>query len=69
MTPTLASAILTAVEELIKLSPALIADFQAIFSKPDPTTADWQALKDKINSKSYFDYVPKSDLPRPDNAT
>ncbi len=65
MTPTLAAVIITAVEELIKLSPALIVELQAIFAKPDPTTADWQALKDKVNTKDYWDYVVSSDLPRP----
>jgi hypothetical protein len=60
---TLAVAIITALEELVKLSPSLIVDLQAIFSKPDPTTADWQALKDRVMSKSYSDYVPASDLP------
>ena len=62
---TLAVAILTAVEELIKLSPGLLVEFQAIFAKPDPTASDWQALKDRVNSKTYFDYTPTSDLPRP----
>ncbi len=69
MTPTLAAAIFTAVEELIKLSPGLIVDLQAIFSKPDPTAADWQALKDKVNAKSYWDYVKTSDLPQPSDPT
>jgi hypothetical protein len=65
---TLAIAIVTAVEELIKLSPGLLVEFQAIFAKPDPTAADWQALKDRVNSRDYFSYVPQSDLTRPSPA-
>lgn len=61
----LASAILTALQELIKLSPGLIVDIQAIFAKGEPTAEDWQALKDKVNAKTYWDYVKDSDLPKP----
>ena len=68
MTPQLLQGILLILEEAIKLSPMLIVDLQAIFSRPDPTAADWQELKDKVNSKSYFDYTPASDLPRPTTA-
>ncbi len=63
MSGALATAILTAVEELVKLSPGLIVELQTIFGKSDPTAADWQALKDRVSSKSYWDYVPASDLP------
>jgi hypothetical protein len=65
MTPALASAIIIAVQELIKLSPALITEFQFIFSNPNPTVADWEALRAKISAKSYWDYVPASDLKKP----
>ena len=66
---TLAVAIITTVEELIKLSPGLLVEFQAIFANPDPTAEDWAALKAKVMEKSYFDYVPASDLPRPTDPT
>jgi len=66
MNPTLAAAILTAVEELLKLSPALIVDLQLIFAKQEPTADDWAALKAKVNAKSYWDYVKDSALPRPE---
>jgi hypothetical protein len=69
MPSALVIAILTALEELLKLSPALIADVQVIFSKGQPTAEDWQSLKDKVNAKSYWDYVPASDLPKPATAT
>ena len=69
MNSILATAILTAFEQLLKLAPALIIDLQAIFSKTDPTGADWQALKDKVSSRDYWSYVKDSDLPRPTDAT
>lgn len=56
------SVILLGLEEAIKLAPSLIADIQGILGK-NPTAEDWQALRDKVNSKGYFDYVPQSDLP------
>lgn len=64
MNPTLASAIITAFSELLRLAPQLAADVQAILAKSEPTAEDWDALKAKVNAKSYFDYVPASDLPK-----
>ena len=66
---SIAIAIITTVEELIKISPGLLVEFQAIFAKPDPTAEDWAALKAKVNAKSYWDYTPASDLPRPTDPT
>jgi len=62
MPPATIALVIALVEKAIKVTPGLIADLQAIFAKPEPTAADWQALRDKINSKSYADYVPQSDL-------
>ena len=61
----LISVILLGLEEAIRLAPGLIADIMGILGKNDPTAADWQALRDKVNAKGYFDYVPQSDLPSP----
>ncbi|MDE3068614.1 MAG: hypothetical protein KGJ60_13850 [Verrucomicrobiota bacterium] len=63
MTPTLLTLVVSLVEEAVKIAPAAAADFQAIFSKSNPTPADWEALRAKVQSKGYFDYVPDSDLP------
>lgn len=54
--------IITALQEAIKRAPKLIEDFREIFAKDAPTEADWAALKAKINSKVYEDYVPATRL-------
>jgi hypothetical protein len=51
------------VEEAAKEAPQVISDLQSIFSKPDATPADWLALREKVLSKSYKDFVPDSKLP------
>lgn len=63
MPPALLATIVALVEEAVKAAPGIVADFQAIFSKPNPTPDDWQALKTSILSKSYKDFVPDSALP------
>lgn len=62
MSPTVIYLILSLVEEAVKDTPGIIADLQEIFSKPNPTPADWEALRAKVLSKSYGDYVPASAL-------
>jgi len=63
MNPTVIYLILSLVEEAIKDTPGIVTDLQAIFSKPNPSPADWEALRAKVLSKSYADYVPSSALP------
>ena len=46
------------VEEAIKLYPTLAADIKTITSKPDPTPADWAALKQRINDMSFEALAP-----------
>ena len=53
------------IQAAIKYAPGLIDELRKIFAKSNPTEADWQALHDKIASKSYEDYVPDSSIPRP----
>lgn len=65
MNPVIAQAIITAFAELLRAAPQLVVDVQNILDKAEPTAADWDELKARISSKSYFDYVPQSDLPRP----
>lgn len=50
-------------QELIKQAPGLWSAFAELFSKSNPTDADWDALRLKILSKSYKDYVPTTQLP------
>lgn len=64
MPPQLLQLAIFGLEQLIAQAPKLYADIAALFQKGNPTAADWQALRDKIGSKSYFDYVPQSDLPK-----
>lgn len=66
MTPTLLTAILTAFAEALRAAPQLVADIQAIFAKGEPTEADWEELKAKVNAKTYWDYVPDTALPKPE---
>ena len=64
MTPTALALIFSLVEEAVKIEPALAADLAAIFSKPNPTPADWEALRTKLLGESYAAFVPASDLPQ-----
>lgn len=66
MSPTLLAAIITTFSEALRAAPQLLADIQAIFAKGEPTAEDWEALKAKVNAKTYFDYVPDSALPKPE---
>lgn len=54
--------VIFAVEELIKQAPALIVEFQKLFSTSAPTPEDFAALRAKVRSKTYRDYVPASKL-------
>ena len=62
MSPAAIALIIQLVEEAIKITPAAYADFQTIFSNPNPTPADWAALRAKVLAKDYAAYVPASDL-------
>jgi len=64
MNPATIALIISLVEEVVKIAPEAYADFQAIFNNPNPTAADWQALRDKALAKGYAQYVPESDLPK-----
>jgi len=64
MSPQLIQTILFALQEAIKHAPSLVNDLGTLFSKDTPTSADWEELRSKVQSKGYFDYVPDSQLPR-----
>lgn len=63
MSPAEIALLLEGLEEAIKIEPAIQSDLVAIFTKPNPTPDDWTALRVKVVSKKYSDYVPASDLP------
>ncbi|MEI6075552.1 MAG: hypothetical protein WCS94_08270 [Verrucomicrobiota bacterium] len=62
MSPATIALIISLVEEVVKIAPQSYADFQAIFNNPNPTAADWEALRAKALAKGYSDYVPQTDL-------
>src|ERR1039457_5381588 len=53
---------LFAIDEAIKLEPGIAAAIRSMFAQGDPTPADWNALRAKVASKSYKDYVPSTAL-------
>jgi len=63
MNTAIVTTILSLVELAIKEEPVIEAALRNIFSKPEPTAADWQAVKDKVSGKSYGDLVTNSELP------
>jgi hypothetical protein len=63
MPPAMIGLIISLVEELVKIAPSVVTDIQAIFNKPNPTPADWQAIRDSVMAKKYTDFVPDSQLP------
>jgi hypothetical protein len=63
MTPALIAAIIALIQEAIAQEPQIAAELSAIFSGPQPTPADWQALRAKVLGQSYASFVPASSLP------
>ena len=58
MTPATIALIISLVEEAIKIEPAIAAELKAIFSKTDPTPADWLALKSKVLGQTFESLAP-----------
>jgi hypothetical protein len=63
MPPQILTLAVFLVEELIKATPALAAEFQTLFASGTPTAADFAALRAKIAGESYAALVPASELP------
>lgn len=63
MSPTTIALIISLVEEAIKISPAIAAELQAIFAKPQPTAQDWLNLKIKVLAQSFESLAPDAVLP------
>lgn len=63
MSPAEIALALEMLEAAIQAEPALQSAIVAVFSKPNPTPADWDALRVKVISKNYRDYVPDTQLP------
>jgi len=58
MPPQAVSLGIFIIEEAIKESPAIYAELQRLFTKSDPTPADWAELRAKVAEKHYKDFVP-----------
>jgi len=69
MSPTIAQLVIFALQELLTHAPGMATEIQAILAKTDVTNEDWEALRAKVGSKSYHDYVPDSSLPPEPPAT
>ncbi len=65
MTPAALQLALFILQEAIRLEPSIAAEVSALLQKPNPTAADWEALRTRITLKTYWDDVPASALPRP----
>ena len=44
------------IEAALKLAPELVAEFKVLFASGEPTQADWEALRARVN-KSYDDWM------------
>ena len=64
MSPATISLIVQLVQIAIAEEPAIAEEFKTLFATANPTPADWDALRQKVLSKTYKDYVPDSDLPQ-----
>lgn len=62
MTPETINLALLGVEFLIKEVPAVEAEIKVLLAKPNPTPADWQALRGRVVAKSYEQLVTNSGL-------
>lgn len=58
MNPATIALVIGLIEEAIKEEPAIAAELQALFSKPNPTPEDWQALRTKVLSQSFEQIAP-----------
>jgi hypothetical protein len=63
MTPELIAAGITILQQIIQAEPGIAADIKALFAGGVPTDASWAALQASIQSETYGEFVPASDLP------
>ena len=62
MTPAMLSLIISLVEEAIAVEPKLAAELQTLFSTANPTPADWETLKAKVQGESFATLAPDAPL-------
>jgi hypothetical protein len=70
MNPQLISLIIQLVELAIQEEPAIALELHQIFTTPNPSAADWQALREKVLSENFESLAPNAaaNLP-PENVT
>lgn len=54
--------IIFVIEQAVQQVPAFVSDLRAIFAAGTPTAADFAALRAKVASESYAQFVPASAL-------
>ncbi|HVV01395.1 MAG TPA: hypothetical protein VHH88_08535 [Verrucomicrobiae bacterium] len=64
MPPQIVSLIVFGLQQLIQHEPEIAAEIKTLFTKTEPTAADWMQLHLKVAAKSYADYVPVTVLPK-----
>lgn len=58
MNPQIIALLIQLVELAIKEEPAIALELHNIFSKPNPSAADWQALREKVLGESFESLSP-----------
>lgn len=56
MNTSLVNLILFIFQELVKIVPGMATEFAKLFSKGEPTQADWEAFRARVLAKKYEDY-------------
>lgn len=62
MSPATLALIIQLVEAAITEAPQVYSELQNIFSKSNPTPADWQALRSKVLGESFQSLAPDAPL-------
>ncbi len=65
MNPATIALIIQLVEQIIAEYPQISSDLREHFANKNPSPGDWAILRERVLSKSYRDYVPKTKLPQP----
>ena len=60
MTPALLALLISAIEEAIKIEPALAAEIRALFAKENPTPQDWLDLRARVLGESFAALAPNA---------
>jgi hypothetical protein len=60
MNPQLIALIIQLVELAIQEEPAIALELHDIFSTPNPSAADWQALREKVLGESFESLAPNA---------